>query len=329
MIEERFIAIDNVCAWPNLTLLPNGEVIAAVFNQPTHAGWEGHVECWASVDQGRSWTLRGIPKPHDPKTNRMNQAAGLARDGSMIVMVSGWSNRNPPGKYSCATQGEVLPICVCRSEDSGKSWQTSEVFSNTSSLIPFGDIIHLPDKQLGVCIYHADRSDPEECNSNFYVSNDDGKTWSMQGLIGKGFNETAPVSLENGKILAVARSRAEHPRLELMTSEDNGKQWTSEGPLTLEDQIPGHLVMLKNQQLLLTYGIRNIGSLYGIGAKVSKDMGKTWSEPVVLVDFETSIDGGYPSSVQFDDGTILTAYYSNEVPCHTKYHMGCIRWKLD
>jgi Na+/melibiose symporter-like transporter len=37
------IAIDNVCAWPNLTKLPDGAIIATIFNQPCHGLWEGDV----------------------------------------------------------------------------------------------------------------------------------------------------------------------------------------------------------------------------------------------------------------------------------------------
>lgn len=51
---DRYIAIDNVCAWPNLTLMRDGSIVAAVFNQPCHGFWEGDVECWGSEDPGRS-----------------------------------------------------------------------------------------------------------------------------------------------------------------------------------------------------------------------------------------------------------------------------------
>lgn len=56
---ERYIAVDNVCAWPNLTRLADGSIVATIFNQPTHGGWEGDVECWASTDFG---------KGHSPST---------------------------------------------------------------------------------------------------------------------------------------------------------------------------------------------------------------------------------------------------------------------
>ncbi len=40
-LGREIIAIDNVCAWPNLTKMPDGSIVAAIFNQPTHGGWEG------------------------------------------------------------------------------------------------------------------------------------------------------------------------------------------------------------------------------------------------------------------------------------------------
>ena len=61
---ERFVAIDSVCAWPKLTRMPDGTIIATIFNQPTHLLWEGEVECWISADQGRTWKLRGTPAPY-------------------------------------------------------------------------------------------------------------------------------------------------------------------------------------------------------------------------------------------------------------------------
>jgi hypothetical protein len=330
MILERYVAVDNVCAWPNLTMMPDGSVIATIFNQPTHGGWEGDVECWASNDQGRTWTRRGTPARHKPKTNRMNVAAGLARDGALVVLASGWSNRHPAGTYSSPHEGEVIPPWVCRSEDGGSTWQTAETVSppprkKKIKLIPFGDILQLPGKQLGACIYSW--APPKEIDSNFYVSHDDGRSWIWQGLIARKMNETAPIVLADGTLLAAARTSG-NAHLELFVSTDKGKSWTDGGPLTLGGQITGHLQKVKDGQLLLSYGLRNQG-LYGIGARLSGDRGKSWQAPIVLLDFEIATDGGYPASVQFEDGTILTAYYCNKIPAHQRYHMGVIRWKLE
>ena len=49
------VAVDNVCAWPNLTVLDDGTIVATIFNQPSHGSVAGDVECWATKDQGAPW----------------------------------------------------------------------------------------------------------------------------------------------------------------------------------------------------------------------------------------------------------------------------------
>ena len=42
----RYVAIDNVCAWPNLTLMPDGSINTTIFGQPSHGQVAGAAECW-------------------------------------------------------------------------------------------------------------------------------------------------------------------------------------------------------------------------------------------------------------------------------------------
>ncbi len=50
--------------------------------------------------------------------------------------------------------------------------------------------------------------------------------------------------------------------------------------------------------------------LAGIGAgRLSEDHGKTWSPRIVLHGKGITGDLGYPSTVQFDDGSLLTVWY--------------------
>ena len=333
-MAERYIAVDNVCAWPNLTQMPDGKIVATIFNQPTHGGWEGDVECWVSADEGRIWRLGGIPAPHEPGTNRMNVAAGCGHDGALLVLASGWSRRNPPGAYSSPVEGEILPIWVCRSEDGGKNWdRTGSIvpppLEKVDRIMPYGDIVRLPNGVLGVCVYSWSFSSPNECNVYFYTSHDGGRTWNVRGIVREdNTNETTPLCLPDGRLLAVARTQ-DNGHLELFNSSDGGATWIPSGPVTLGSQHPGHLLRLKDGRLLLSYGIRSKG-LTGIGARFSMDEGKTWDSPRVIVSFETAPrDCGYPSSVEVNDGTIVTAYYCEGIPAHQRYHMGVVRWKPD
>jgi hypothetical protein len=98
--------------------------------------------------------------------------------------------------------------------------------------------------------------------------------------------------------------------------------------VTVGAQHPAHLLLLKDGRVLLTYGIRNRG-LYGVGARISADDGESWGPPGLLVDLHGATDGGYPSSVQAIDGTIVTAYYCDGISAHQRYHMGVVRWTAD
>lgn len=328
---ERYVAIDNVCAWPNLTLLPTGEVIAHVFNQPCHGKWVGDVECWCSGDEGRTWQRRGVPAPHEPGTNRMNVAAGVAGNGDLIVLASGWSNRPEKGAPQIGfDQAHILPCWVCRSVDSGQSWTRSERIAlphGADTVIPFGKIISLSADVLGVSVYCHHTTGGKRLNESWLLrSRDDGLSWGEPVLIGPAHNETDLLHLDSGLALAAARSQADG-RLDLFVSEDEGGTWSFATALTGACEHPAHLLRLSNGDVLLTYGIRHRG-FFGLGARYGENSGRDWSTPTVLVSFDDAFDGGYPSSVELKDGSILTAYYASSVAAHTRYHMGVVRWNI-
>ena len=58
-LMERYIAIDDVCAWPNLTPMPDGFIAAVIFNQPTHGGWQGMWNAGAARTKGGPGTEKG------------------------------------------------------------------------------------------------------------------------------------------------------------------------------------------------------------------------------------------------------------------------------
>lgn len=328
---ERYIAIDNVCAWPNLTMRPDGEIIATIFNQPCHGKWEGDVECWASPD-GRFWQRRGTPAPHAPTTNRMNVAAGLAHDGDLVVLASGWSHRPaapeplpvlPHDSLPASVQGgfadsKPLPVWVCRSNDGGRNWTRTESLpppEGTDYCIPFGNCVQGDNGALHATVYGSSRA-------WFARSADDGRTWNDFALIDEGLNETDILFLGNGTWLAAARS-ARNLGLQLYRSQDDGKTWSWECALTTMQQHPGHLLRLKDGRILLSYGIRNAG-LRGIGLRLSEDDGQNWKNPSILVRYADGADGGYPAAVQRSDGRIVTAYYCQNTDAHQRYHMGVL-----
>lgn len=325
-IIDQYVAIDNMAAWPNLTLLPNDSIIASVFNQPSHARVEGDLECWISSDNGQIWKYQGTPARHEPNTNRMNVAAGLAHNGDLIVLCSGWEN---PDKLT-----RVLPVWVCRSSDAGKTWVVSEsavkLPSGIVTVIPYGDVVLCPGNELAVAAYGI-KDQKKRTYSYVLYSSDDGHTWGeKQALIAENANETFILRLQNGRWLAACRNKSPN-NISLVTSND-GLCWNKEMELTNPAQHPAHFLELRDGRILVTYGDRiydpNCPS--GIKMRISSDQGRTWTEPVDLLVLEGSNrDCGYPSTVELKDGMLVTTYYSKKVKYHQRYHAGVVRWRLE
>ena len=97
-------AVQGVCAWPNCQILPDGSILALIFNQPCHGLWEGDLDCWASEDGGSTWRFRGRAAQHEKGTNRMNCATGIAADGNVVVLCSGWADRRARGQAGSGPQ---------------------------------------------------------------------------------------------------------------------------------------------------------------------------------------------------------------------------------
>lgn len=332
-VENR-IAVDNVCAWPSLALLPDGSIAAAIFNKPSHGFEEGGIDCHISRDGGMNWEYSGTPVPHEEAVIRMNHAFGTASDGALIVLCSGWGGRD--------YREYTLPVTVSRSEDGGKTWDRGGSVilpPGVPNLTPYGTISRINSGTLAVCMY--DRTTSGAFNRSFlFFSYDDGRTWRNPFIIGEkgviidpfagNFNETAILRTGQNRLIAAARTFSTLPKLVLLTSVDRGRTWNvpeamTGCSLTGFDEHPGHFLKLSDGRILLTYGIR--WGIHGIGARVSEDGGVTWSRPMVVISFGGN-DGGYPSSVQLGDSTIVTAYYSDANRYHPRYHMGVVRWKI-
>jgi len=332
LLAERYIAIDNVCAWPNLKRLADGSIAAVVFNQPSHGKTEGDVEAWVSRDGGKIWQKAGTPAPHEPGTLRVNHAFGVAHDGSLVVLAAG---------APVADRKGWLPVWVCRSRDGGRTWTRSEQVKlpeGASYLMPYGDIVQLPGGRLAAAFYqhfsiHSAGIAPKAVlpkGGSAYVlfSEDDGQSWGNGVPIAKdNYNETTLLAVSERRLLAVARTY-EPADMEMFVSEDQGRTWTKQGAVSLPRQHPASLLKLSDGRLLMTYGIRERANR-AVNVRVSSDEGRTWGPAWPVVTIDGAVDSGYPSTVQLEDGTLVTAWYASGIVQHQRYHMGVLRWKLD
>ena len=264
----------------------------------------------------------------------MNCAAGIAANGDMVVLVSGWTNREPIGQATPATRGQILKPWVCRSSDKGKTWTHATAFPDPPQIgpgidnqfVPFGDILRAADGSLCASVYTRKN---EGRNNGLLRSRDDGRTWGEWVELNPIGNETAILHLGGGHWLAASRMferSGEQHHIELFRSRDDAKTWRREGPLTLPGQITGHLCKLADGRVVLTYGNRNKNN-FGVDARWSSDGGKTWGAPVRVAGTPQS-DCGYPATVGLPGGDLVTAYYTRISQDH-HYEMRVARWGLE
>ncbi len=338
---QFYVAIDNKGLWPNLTKLPNGDLGAAIYNHPSHGyGDNSDVELWISQDAGVSWTFRSkiSSHPEEPEGIRMNHATGLNADGELVTLVSG---------YHKGQKQPFLKLQRCISSDNGKTWDRGLLDLN---LIPHGDIFTLPDGRLACPVYKSLSVKPRRSASAVIFSHDGGKTWGEEQVVAEDVNETYVLRRRSdGQWLAVGRtdcrdrmdSALPHGSGEiLIRSHDAGKNWSEPRLIAPQGQENAHLLELADGRLLCSITSR-IPGLFGVVMRMSNNGGETWSLPVVLLSCPArdwhKTDSGYPSSVQLDDGSIVTAYYfgpkkpefaAHALPWHQRYHMGIAKWDL-
>ena len=131
---------------------------------------------------------------------------------------------------------------------------------------------------------------------------------TREGDVHNKYHELHAVETADGRIVVQIRNdNAKNKRETLQTeSSDGGKTWATPRSIGVWG-LPSHLLRLKDDRLLMSYGHRR--APLGNQARVSDDHGRTWSEPIILSGDGISGDLGYPSTVQLDDGSLVSVWY--------------------
>jgi hypothetical protein len=149
----------------------------------------------------------------------------------------------------------------------------------------------------------------------FCASADDGESWQWLAEIPPRdgddpakYHELHVVEAESGKLVAQIRNHnAANDRETLQTtSSDGGQSWDVPRPIGVWG-LPSHLLRLGDGRLLMSYGYRR--APFGNQARISRDEGETWGEPITISDDGAGVDLGYPSTVQLADGSLLSVWY--------------------
>jgi hypothetical protein len=320
--------------WPTLARTKDGE-LWLVFSggRERHVCPFGRLEAMRSRDQGRTW---GWPQvlndgPIDDRDAGVVQTA----KGTLLVthftslayepILAKAEKAKPaePGSFADpklldewraahhrlndAQRKQELGSFMMRSTDGGITWSSRYRVPLNS---PHGPIV-LRDGRLvypGKRLWNDDQVGLAE-------SNDDGLTWNWISTIPtrpgdseRHYHELHALQANDGTI--VCHIRNENPQDDNQTlqteSTDGGKTWSVPHTIGVWG-LPSHLLRLRSGRLIMTYGYRR--PPFGNQVRASDDHGKTWSGPATLSSDGIGGDLGYPSTIENDDGSLVTVWY--------------------
>ena len=313
--EGRYIG------WPTMTRLRSGEIVA-VFSgdRLEHVCPWGKVQIVRSTDQGETWT-----KPQTIVNDLIDD-----RDAGLVELENGdlalfyfsslafvepayaeYWKKHPDWKEHYLKIGEAeakrqLGPWVRLSSDGGKTWGER---ITTRVQTPHGGI-KLRDGRLFMLGVRKDDGKRRYFASE---SKDLGRTWKivtelkMEGVEPHwSLGEPSLFEGKDGTLHGYFRYELGERHMLYVKSTDRGRTWSK--PVVSDiDGFPPHFLRLGDGRVVCSYGRRTDGRT-GIFARISADDGKTWGDEVALVRHGNR-DLGYASTVELDDGSLLTAYY--------------------
>ncbi|UCH33299.1 MAG: exo-alpha-sialidase [Armatimonadota bacterium] len=310
---EEVTLVRDAGYFPVLAVLGKCEVVAILRGGAGHLGLKGRLELVRSRDGGHTWLPPSVVADSD--RDDRNPAVGVTPEGTLVVAYHHQGSYNEQGRYD--RKIGIMDTLVIRSHDGGHSWEHPRKldFEPLNGRSPYGPMVNFPDGTLGMCIYGMPMDDERpwdvpQYHTYLLRSPDGGLTWGAPSLVAQGFNETAFLRFPDSELIAGVRSPDRPPNVHVSRSADDGRTWSAPAPVTESGEHPADFALLSNGWVLLTYGHRR--EPFGVQGIVSRDRGRTWDRTRTLIynDDRPGGDCGYPTTVRFPDGTMLTAYYS-------------------
>ena len=331
-VSERRVISQNpgrYHGWPTLAARVSGQLLLVC-----SGGREGHVcpfgrvELMRSDDSGLSWS--------DPRVvmdgGIDDRDAGVLETSSGAMLLTSFTSNAyepmlaaaeaKPGSWdekrlerwqaahnrlSRPARKASLGVWMIRSTNGGITW-SGRYRSILNS--PHGPI-ELSDGR----IFYAGKQLWKGDKVGFAQSVDDAQTWEYladlpvrDGDDKANYHELNAIECESGRIVVHIRNHNKKNSGETLQSHstDGGKTWSTPRSIGVWG-LPSHLQRLGDGRLLMSYGHRR--NPLGNQARVSNDEGKTWSAAMVISGDGHSGDLGYPSTVEFADGSLLSVWY--------------------
>ncbi|WP_277557911.1 sialidase family protein [Ereboglobus sp. PH5-10] len=334
ILETKVISLqpEYYHGWPTVARRGNNELwVVWSGGRDGHVDPFGQVVAMTSRDEGRTWSWPRVlldTALDDRDAGVLETAKGTLLvttftssyyERQLDVVLSGKKSshvregRLPAWRAAHAWMDDAerksqLGEWLIRSTDGGKTWSP-----------PIPTIVNSPHGPIqlkdGRLLYAGKQLESNGRKIGVAESRDDGLTWqwlaeipARPGDSAANYHELHAVEAGDGTLIAQIRTHNKNNNRETLQAEsaDGGRTWTEPRPIGVWG-LPSHLLRLRDNRLVMTYGYRR--APFGNQARVSTDNGKTWGPPIDISSDGDSWDLGYPSTVELDDGTLLTVWY--------------------
>lgn len=354
VVETRIVSaqVEYYHGWPTVGSDSSGGLYLVYSGgRDYHVCPLGRVEFMTSRDGGRTWAWPRVVM--DSATDDRDAGGLVTPRGALLVAfftslayqdhltapegllkrafgdeldkhLARW--RAADSRHSQAIKERDVGMWLIRSGDGGKTW--SERYAAPCNS-PHGPVA-LRDGRL---LYAGKELWTAEKKVGVWLSSDDGLTWKLAswltpraGESATDYHELSAVEAADGTLIVQIRNHNGKRRETLQCeSRDGGATWTLPRAIGV-DGFPSHLARLKDGRLVMTYSWRK--APFGIRGRVSADHGSTWGEEFVLTDDAPGWDLGYPSTVELEDGELLTVWYE-VMAASAKAVLRQARWRIE
>ena len=323
--------------FPVLCLLRDGRLACVMRTGMYHVG-PGQISISFSEDKGKTWSPYAVVADSDGYQDKRDPAFGQAANGDLIIVYGILDKYRE--SFAPNDVMNYYPMEVIRSSDGGLTWSRPAPLQYDLGglyLKPHGQMRRLNN---GTLVFNARGCYRQELFKQYprlasratylFRSQDGGRTWPKQTNVLVGFTETEFLELDEQHWLAYCRGSADN---RIAHSYDGGHTWQDTEVLFPDDdpekqkrRLPGQPTLLPNGKLIVTYGYRTVP--FGVRVVVSHDGGKTFDRDTeyIITDSYFLPDCGYPSTVVFPDGTIVTAAYTISDNLHEDWNTCCMAY---
>jgi predicted neuraminidase len=221
-----------------------------------------------------------------------------------LLLIHGTMHGELDGPPGPGVRWETCDLKIRRSTDDGRTWTEDEMIAPDLGHVPHCKPIRMSNGEI---IFGTEYTGD---HSRFWISGDEGRTWTMTGSVpGKNNEQPAIIERADGSLLALLRPDDEEPRIYSSSSFDNGRTWTPTErtpfacPYSAIDA-----VKLSDGRIVLAWN-RDRNERNPLALAMSEDEGETWPYVRDLVTGEGEFH--YPAIVQSADGLLHISFTNN------------------